>query len=197
VNHRGFTLVEAIVYGSIATWIGMAVVNYMKAPVQLNKMMVKTTHEQTGYRTTQIPVDDFKCALGGSIPWPSIDPSQPNPPYDPAVNSQFISWFQISDPSVSPPVSYVCYRYRDSDGALLREFIRGQGPVDSSPLECAPEPGDNAEQSVIAKGLLPPTGAEPLFSKDPAASNMIVLTLRFPGTGSTPVTIVRRIYIRS
>jgi hypothetical protein len=198
MNHRGFSLVEALIYGSLATWIGLGVVRYMKVPLQLNSMMQTVNTEEAGYSATTLPVDDLKCSIGASIQWNSIDASQPNPPYDPAVNSQFIPWFQVNDPSITPlPLSYVCYRYRSSDGAFIREFISGAPPSHSSLSECAPTADDHSQTKVIVKGMLPPTADKPLFIKDPAANNMVILMLQFPGSKNKPMTIVRRVHIRS
>jgi hypothetical protein len=196
MNRRGFSLTEALIYGGLATWIGVAAARYIRLPGELNKMMNTVNNEQTGYSATVIPVDDLKSALGSSIQWNLIDTAQPSPPYNPEV----MPWFQVNDLSADTsvlPLSYVCYWYRESDGALVREFIRGGPPLNSPIDACAPVVGDNAEQKVIVKGMLPPTAAMPLFRKDGAASNMVVITLRFRGTGPKPLTVVRRIYMRS
>ena len=78
---------------------------------------------------------------------------------------------------------------------MFREFIPGAAPQIST--SCVTTALDNAQQSVIAKNVLPPTLQEPLFSKDAAATNMVVFTLQFPGNANTVTTIVRRAYVRS
>jgi hypothetical protein len=200
VNRRGVSLVELIIYCGIAGWIGISMVRYMGLPSYLNGLMRTVSNDQAGYASTAAPIDDLKCSLSSSIQWNLIDPTQPNPPYNPTLNPQFIPWFQINDPAITPPalpISYVCYKYRASDSALVREFISG-GPPTASPITaCAPVTADHAVEKVIAKGILTPTAAAPLFGKDQASTNMVVMTLRIPGTGTAAVTVVRRVHIRS
>ena len=203
-QQRGFSLVEVIVYVSIMASVGLIIARYMTLPTHLTIMMNTVNSAQTGYSATAIPVADLKSGISSSIQWSLIDPTQ-NPPYNPAVNSRYIPWFQINDPSIPPPalpISYVCYTYRASDQTLLREFIHASSPTVSSMSQCAPVAGDHANETIIARSVLPPTAQAPLFSKDTGTSpgsNMIVLTLQFPGPAysNTPELIVRRVHLRS
>jgi hypothetical protein len=200
-NHAGFSLIEVIVYAGITASIGLIVARYMTLPTRTTLQMVTVSGEQSGYTSTAIPVADLKSGISSSIQWNLIDPTQ-SPPYNPSVNSQYIPWFQVSDPSIPPPalpISYVCYTYRTSDQTLLREFIHASSPTVSSMSQCAPVPADKAQETIIARNMLRPTTQSPLFAKDPAASNMIVLTLLFPGPAysNTPEVIVRRVHMRS
>jgi len=199
-SRAGISIVELVLYVGFASFVGLIVSKYIVLPTRLNNMMNTVTNEQTSYSATALPVDDLKSAVSTSVQWNLIDPSQGNPPYDPAVNPLFIPWFQVNDPSIAPPslpLSYVCYAYRVSDGALLREFISGGPPTASPVTSCAPAPGDNAQESVIAKNLIAPTAQTPLFSKDLASMNMVILNIEVHSGGPLPLTIVRRVHIRS
>jgi hypothetical protein len=114
----------------------MLVYRFVNASTRLNSTMKAVNREQAGYSSTAIPMDDLRSAVSASIQWDSIDPTLANPPYDPAVNPTYLPWFQVHDtelPLNATPVSYVCYRYRASDQALLREYISG-GPPTASPI---------------------------------------------------------------
>jgi hypothetical protein len=190
-----------ILYAGVVSWMGLMLSKYLIVPSKVSKMMVNADTEASAYRSTALPIDDLKCAIGASIQWDLIDPSKPNPPYDPAVNPQFIPWFQINDPSITPPalpLSYVCYRYRASDKALLREFIVGVGTAPVSANVCAPVTADHAQEMVIIKNVKAPTAAQPLFAKDPAATNMVILKYSIPSSdGKSFATVVRSVHIRS
>lgn len=198
LSTAGFSIFELMIYMGFASFIGLVISNYVSLPAHISSSITTATNEQNSYSSTNIPIDDLKGAIATSVQWNLIDPSQPLAVYNPASNPLFIPWFQVNDPSIAPPalpISYLCYAY--SSGKLLREFISGGPPTASPVTACAPVAGDNAQETVIAQGLLPPTAATPLFAKDLAAQNMVILTLQFPGSGPTPITVVRRVHIRS
>lgn len=195
---RGYTLVELMFYCGVAAAVGLVVSNFATFPTRLMSRMNTVNSQQSGYSATNIPVNDLKSAVAASIAWNLIDPTQSNPPYDPTSNPQYIPWFQVNDPSVPAPglpISYVCYTYNAAAQTVLREFISGAAPQIST--GCVTSASDNAQESVIAQNVLPPTAQEPLFSKDPTATNLVVFTLQFPGSSNTVTTVVRRAYVRS
>ena len=161
--------------------------------------MRQSNAEQESYRATALAISDLKSAIGASIQWDLINNSGESSSYVPELNSQYIPWFQVSDPDIAQPavqISYVCYSYRAQDHVLLRQFISGAAPTVKQ-QQCDPVPEDNAKETIVARGLLPPTPQAPLFSKDQGSGNMLIITLRMPGVKGNVTSIVRRVHIRT
>lgn len=198
-NEKGFSIMEVMFYGAIVSVSGILVAKLLRQPQNISVTIAQAAQQQMADRSTALPLDDIKCAWGTSIQWNAIDASHPS--YDRNLGPTVMPWFQVHNlPGQATPYAYVCYAYRASDSSIVREYSLN-APAD--PTQCtsvAEQP--NGKETIIAQQVEPPTAATPLFLKDPAATDVVVFSLKFKvplgaGKNFKPITIVRRAHVRS
>lgn len=198
-DQSGVTIAEMMFYGAIVAMVGLVLSRFLQQPAQLAKAVTRAQQQVIVDRVTSLAMDDIRCAYSDTVQWNALDPSSAS--YDAGVNSGFIPWFQIHmAPGSATNFAYVCYSFEASDNTVVRRYTHN---TPSNLTRCVSgDPATEVTETKIAEQIQAPTASNPLFVRDPAAQNTIILNFQFvtpagAGPGYKPLSIVRRAHIRS
>jgi len=177
-KEAGVTLIELIIFGSIAAVLGMLFSQYLIKPGQMTAQLIHSNASQPGLRACDQFVTDLREADPVSIPWNTLSPN--------GTHYTEISFAkQAYDPATGAPLApeNIQYLYQPStliSGSLVRI--------------------DNGTTTVILANVDAPNANAPLVQESDAGSaagKMIQIMLLYQPPNCPVYRLIRKVAVRS